>query len=103
MSFAPIQQEVDQWIQSHTDGYFQPLQMLARLSEELGELSRAVSYRFGEKVPKKGETPDEVADELSDLLFVTICLANSLKIDLDESWKGLKRKLYERDATRWKP
>jgi NTP pyrophosphatase (non-canonical NTP hydrolase) len=103
MSFAPIQQDVDQWIHTHTPGYFQPLQMLARLSEELGELSRAVSCRFGEKRPKKDEEPGDVAAELSDLLFVAICLANSLGIDLDQSWKGLQRKLYERDATRWKP
>jgi NTP pyrophosphatase (non-canonical NTP hydrolase) len=44
----------------------------------------------------------DVGDELSDVLFVAICLANSLQIDLDEAWKGLMRKLYERDATRWK-
>jgi NTP pyrophosphatase (non-canonical NTP hydrolase) len=102
MSFAPLQRDVDAWIQTHTPGYFSPLQMLARLTEELGELSRAVSHRFGEKTPKPGEAAGDVADELSDLLFVAICLANSLHIDLDEAWKGLTRKLHERDSTRWK-
>ena len=102
MSFAPIQTQVDQWITSNTPGYFSPLQMLARLSEELGELSRAVSYRFGEKKPKPGEPQGDVGDELCDLIFVAICLANAQKIDLDEAWKGLLRKLYERDADRWK-
>ena len=102
MSFAPIQKSVDDWIRDYTPGYFQPLQMIARLTEELGELSRAVSYAFGEKKPKPGETPSEVADELCDLIFVAICLANSRQIDLDTAWKGLQSKLYQRDAQRWK-
>lgn len=76
--------------------------MIARLTEELGELARAVSYRFGEKKPKPGETPGDVADELCDLLFVAVCLANSMQIDLDAEWEGLMKKLYERDANRWR-
>jgi len=102
MSFAPLQRDVDAWIQTHTPGYFSPLQMIARLTEELGELSRAVSHHFGEKKPKPGEAAGDVGDELSDILFVAICLANSLQIDLDEAWKSLMRKLHERDANRWK-
>ena len=101
MSFAPIQKSVDDWIQQQTPGYFQPLQMIARLTEELGELARAVSYRFGEKVPKPGEKVDEVADELSDLIFVAICLANSMDINLDDAWKDLLTKLYQRDKGRY--
>ncbi|HKB79764.1 MAG TPA: nucleotide pyrophosphohydrolase [Thermoanaerobaculia bacterium] len=102
MSFAPIQESVDRWIRSETNGYFQPLQMIARLTEELGELARAVSHRFGEKVPKPREPSGEVADELCDVIFVAICMANSLQIDLDSSWDGLLLKLRERDANRWK-
>ena len=102
MSFAPQQKEVDDWITTHTSGYFAPLQMIARLSEELGELSRAVSHRFGEKRPKPGEDAGDVGAEIADLLFVAICLANSQKIDLDEAWKGLLEKLYVRDRERWK-
>jgi NTP pyrophosphatase (non-canonical NTP hydrolase) len=103
MSFASLQQSVDDWIRKQTPGYFQPLQMIARLTEELGELARAVSYRFGEKKPKSGETPGDVADELCDLIFVAICLANSMDIDLDQEWKQLLTKLYQRDADRWRP
>ena len=102
MSFAPLQKSVDDWIRHETSGYFQPLQMIARLTEELGELARAVSYRFGEKKPKLGEDPGDVADELCDLIFVAFCLANSMDIDLDESWKSLLTKLYQRDAGRWR-
>ena len=102
MSFAPLQKQVDDWITTHTPGYFAPLQMIARLAEELGELSRAVSHRFGEKRPKPGEAEGDVAGEIADLLFVAICLANSQGIDLDEAWGGLIEKLYVRDRERWK-
>ena len=102
MTFKPMQQEVDEWIRGYTRGYFEPLMMIARLTEELGELSRAVAHREGTKKPKPGEKEGDVADELGDLLFVAICLANSMEIDLDAAWQGLKKKLYERDATRWK-
>ena len=102
MSFAPIQTQADEWITSHTPGYFSPLQMVSRLTEELGELARAVSHAHGEKRPKTGEAAGDIADELADLIFVAVCLANLEKIDLDEAWKGLMKKLYERDANRWK-
>jgi NTP pyrophosphatase (non-canonical NTP hydrolase) len=101
MSFAPIQKSVDDWIRQQTTGYFQPMQMVARMTEELGELARVVSHRYGEKRPKPGEAMGDIADELCDLIFVAICLANSEKIDLDESWKGLLNKLFQRDAGRW--
>jgi NTP pyrophosphatase (non-canonical NTP hydrolase) len=102
MSLQELQREVDDWITNYTPGYFTPLMMLARLTEELGELSRAVSHKYGEKRPKPGEDPGDVSDEIGDLLFVLVCLANEQKIDLDDSWASLKKKLYERDATRWK-
>lgn len=101
MTFAPIQQSVDDWIKQKTQGYFQPLQMVARMTEELGEVARAVSYQFGEKVPKPGEDRGDVADELCDLIFVAICLANSMGINLDDAWKGLLTKLHQRDAGRY--
>ena len=102
MTFKPMQNDVDEWIRNYTPGYFEPLMMMARLTEELGELSRAVSHRIGTKRPKPGENAGDVSDELGDLIFVAVCLANSLGIDLDDSWVTLKKKLYERDATRWK-
>ena len=97
-----MQRQVDDWITTHTPGYFEPLMMLARLTEELGELSRAISHKFGGKVPKPGEKEGDVGEEIGDLLFVLLCLANSQGIDLDETWRGLLEKLYVRDATRWK-
>ena len=102
MAFAAIQTQVDEWITSHTAGYFSPLQLVTRLTEELGELARAVSYRHGEKKPKPGEPEGDIGDELCDLIFVAVCLANAQGINLDDAWRGLLKKLYERDANRWR-
>jgi len=102
MPLQDIQRDADEWIQKHTPGYFQPLMMMARLTEELGELSRAVSHHHGEKKPKPGEEKGSIEDEIGDLLFVLVCLANSLEISLDEAWARLLTKLYERDRDRWK-
>jgi NTP pyrophosphatase (non-canonical NTP hydrolase) len=102
MSLAPLQKQVDDWIANHTNGYFAPLMMLARLTEELGELSRAISHKHGEKKPKPGEKEGDVAEEIADLMFVLVCLANQQGIELDEAWDGLLRKLYVRDVDRWK-
>jgi NTP pyrophosphatase (non-canonical NTP hydrolase) len=101
MSFAPIQKQVDDYIAQFEEGYFPPLEMLARLTEELGELARALSHRAGFKKPKSGETPGDVADELCDVVFVAVCLANSLKIDLDTAFDATMNKYYVRDANRW--
>ena len=101
-TFAPVQQQVDHWITTHTPGYFTPLMMLSRLSEELGELARAVSHKHGQKRPKPGEKEGDIAEEIADLLFVLLCLANEQKLDLDKAWEGLLEKLYVRDRDRWK-
>ena len=99
---APLQQQVDEWISTHTPGYFPPLMMLARLTEELGELARAVSHKHGDKRPKPGEAEGDVAEEIADLIFVLVCLANQQGLDLDQAWSGLLEKLYVRDRDRWK-
>jgi NTP pyrophosphatase (non-canonical NTP hydrolase) len=101
MSFAPVQKEVDQYIAQFREGYFPPLSMLARMTEELGELARALSHRERFKKPKSGEPPGDVADELCDLIFVAVCLANSLGIDLDEAFAAAMTKYRTRDKDRW--
>jgi NTP pyrophosphatase (non-canonical NTP hydrolase) len=102
MPLQELQRDVDHWITNYTSGYFTPLMMLARLTEELGELSRAVSHHHGEKRPKPDEELGDISEELGDLLFVLVCLANQQGINLEDSWATVKKKLYERDATRWK-
>ena len=101
MSFAPVQKEVDDYISQFKEGYFPPLSMLARLTEELGELARALSHDAGFKKPKNGEAKGDVAEELCDLIFVAVCMANSLGIDLDDAFAAAMNKYRVRDADRW--
>ncbi|PTX59928.1 NTP pyrophosphatase (non-canonical NTP hydrolase) [Melghirimyces profundicolus] len=98
-----MQRQVDRYISQFKEGYFHPLSMLARMTEEVGELAREVNHRFGEK-PKKATEPDRSMEmELGDLLFILICFANSLEIDLDESFRLVMEKYQTRDADRWTP
>jgi NTP pyrophosphatase (non-canonical NTP hydrolase) len=101
MSFAPMQKEVDAWISQFKEGYFPPLAMLARTTEELGELSRALMHRFGGKTPKPGEEEGDIGGEIADLIFVLICMANSLDINLDEQFAAMMEKYRVRDRGRW--
>ena len=101
MAFAPIQKEVDDWISQFEEGYFAPLPMLARLTEETGELARVLMHRYGGKRPKAGEAPGEVGEEIADAIFVLVCLANSLDIDLDQAFGAAMDKYRARDANRW--
>lgn len=101
MSFAPIQQEVDEWISQFEEGYFPPLPMLARLTEEVGELARVLMHRYGGKTPKEGEEAGDAAEEIADALFVLVCMANSLDVDLDRAFGDVMAKYRARDANRW--
>lgn len=100
-SMKELQKEVDQYIGQFKEGYFSPLAMLARLTEELGELSREVNHYYGEKPKKSSETEKEIKEELGDMLFVLICFANSLQIDLEEAHDMVMNKFQTRDANRW--
>jgi|ERR1051325_4230066 NTP pyrophosphatase (non-canonical NTP hydrolase) len=101
MSFAPIQQEVDEWISQFEEGYFAPLPMLARLTEEVGELARVLMHRYGGKRPKPNEDLGDTGEEIADAIFVLVCLANSLDIDLDRAFNGVMAKYRARDENRW--
>lgn len=96
-----MQEEVDQYISQFKEGYFSPLSMLARMTEELGELAREVNHHYGEKPKKTSETERSMEDELGDLLFVLTCFANSLDIDLDEAFDQVMTKFNTRDKDRW--
>ena len=101
MSFRPMQKEVDAWISQFEEGYFPPLPMLARLTEEVGELARVLMHQYGGKPPKPGEDAGDAAAEIADAIFVLICLANSLGIDLDQAFAAMMQKYRERDSERW--
>jgi NTP pyrophosphatase (non-canonical NTP hydrolase) len=98
---AEMQQEVDQYISQFKEGYFSPLSMMARMSEEVGELAREVNHQFGEKPKKADEADNSIEMELGDILFITICFANSLGIDLAEAHAKVMHKFATRDANRW--
>ena len=101
MAFQPIQKEVDAWISQFEEGYFAPLPMLARLTEEVGELARVLMHQYGGKKPKPGEAPGDAGEEIADAIFVLVCLANSLDIDLDAKFGAMMEKYRTRDAERW--
>lgn len=101
MSFRDAQQDVDRWISQFEEGYWKPLSMLARVTEETGELAREINHRFGEKPKKKDEREQDIGEEISDIIFVLLSLANSLQIDMDEAWARMMEKYRTRDADRW--
>lgn len=100
-SMKDLQLEVDSFISQYKEGYFSPLAMLARLTEELGELAREVNHYYGEKPKKTSETEKAIEEELGDLLFVLICFANSLNISLEEAHDYVMNKFNTRDKNRW--
>lgn len=101
MSLTTAQRRVDAWISQFEEGYFHPLTNIARLAEEVGELSREVNHRYGQKTKKKDEADGDLAMEMADVLFVLICMANREGIDLGEAFDRMMEKVERRDAERW--
>lgn len=102
MSLADVQKEVDDWISQFEEGYWEPLSMLARITEEVGELAREINHQYGQKPKKKTESAAELEVEIADVIFVLVALANSLDIDLDEAFHRMMEKYRNRDGARWK-
>jgi NTP pyrophosphatase (non-canonical NTP hydrolase) len=96
-----MQLEVDAYIQQFKAGYFSPLAQMARLTEEVGELAREVNHYYGEKKKKPTEKENTVAEELGDVLFVTMIMANSMDIDLTAVFEKNMEKFNQRDRYRF--
>lgn len=96
-----IQKEVDEWVQQYKIGYFKPLEILARLSEETGEVAREINARFGPKVKKSSEDIADLEEEVGDIIFTLVCLSNSLGLDMEKGFQKAMDKCYGRDADRW--
>ncbi|WP_282034164.1 nucleotide pyrophosphohydrolase [Metabacillus indicus] len=96
-----LQKEVDEYIGQFKEGYFSPLAMMVRLTEEMGELAREINHTYGEKPKKDSEKEKKIEEEAGDILFVLICLANSLQIDLEEAHNLVMKKFTTRDKDRW--
>jgi len=103
VTLREAQAAVDAWIAGCGGGYWPPLANLARLCEEVGELARELNHRFGPKRKRQDEPPGSVEEELGDVLFVLICLANSLSLDLEQALARVLDKYRQRDAARWLP
>lgn len=95
------QKSVDDWFKQTGAEYWKPLEMMARLSEEAGELARELNHRFGPKKKKAEEDTKEVADEMADIMITLCCMANSMNISLDDAFERAIDKLYARDRARF--
>ncbi|ARU62588.1 nucleotide pyrophosphohydrolase [Tumebacillus avium] len=101
MTIKEMQKDVDAYISQFKEGYFHPMTLVVRLTEELGELAREVNHSHGQKPKKKEEAESSIALELADMMFVITCMANSLGIDLEEAHQAVMHKFNTRDANRW--
>jgi NTP pyrophosphatase (non-canonical NTP hydrolase) len=100
ITISKAQKLVDQWIGNFGVRYFNELTNLAILSEEVGEVSRIISRRYGEQSEKDSDKNMDLGDELSDVLFVLICLANQTGINLEEKFLKNLEKKTKRDGKR---
>jgi len=100
ISLQQAQETVDDWIKSKGVRYFSELTNMAQLVEEVGEVARIISRTYGEQSFKEGDAKHSLADELADVLFVLICIANQTGVNLTEAFHANLEKKSNRDATR---
>mgnify|MGYP000117179521 CR=1 FL=1 len=100
MTLHEAQQQVDEWIKTYGVRYFGELTNMAILPEEVGELARVMVRTYGEQSFKKSEEQANLADEMADVLWVLICMANQTGINLTEAFEKNIQKKTERDSTR---
>lgn len=91
---------VDEWIRTYGVRYFSPLTNMAQLTEEVGEVARIISRKYGEQSEKPSDEGKDLGDELADVLWVVICLANQTGVDLTTAFQRNLEKKTQRDATR---
>ncbi|MAS52493.1 MAG: pyrophosphatase [Flavobacteriales bacterium] len=102
MELKVLQKEVDQWIKTIGVRYFNELTNLAILTEEVGELARIISRKYGEQSFKNPEEEKNLADEMADVLWVLVCLANQTGVDLEDAIQKNIAKKTNRDKNRHK-
>jgi len=95
------QKRIDTILKQYEKPYWDPLSQLARLAEEVGEVGRILNHRFGDKPKKPTEAPDDLEEELADVLYTVICLANSQNINLDKALERAIHKMEVRDRDRF--
>jgi NTP pyrophosphatase (non-canonical NTP hydrolase) len=100
MTLQEAQQQVDQWIKVHGVRYFNELTNMAMLTEEVGEVARIMARRYGEQSEKESDKSKDLGDEMADVLWVLICLANQTGVDLTTAFQRNLEKKTERDKNR---
>ena len=86
MDIKNAQQEVDNWIKAHGVRYFNELTNMAQLTEEVGEVARIIARRYGEQSEKESDKNKDLGEELADVVFVVLCLANQTGVDLQQAF-----------------
>ena len=100
MEIKNLQLRVDNWIKNHGVRYFNELTNMAQLTEEVGEVARIISRKYGEQSFKDSDEKIDLAGELSDVLFVLLCLANQTGVDLQKSFDDRLKMKADRDHER---
>lgn len=102
MTLHEAQQQVDNWIKTYGVRYFSELTNMAILTEEVGELARIMARTYGDQSFKQSDLSKDLGDEMSDILWVLLCLANQTGVDLTDAFQKNIEKKTERDSTRHK-
>ena len=100
LTIRDVQRRVDEWIKTYGVRYFSELTNMAILTEEVGEVARIMARRYGEQSFKASDTKHDLADEMADVLWVLVCLANQTGVDLTEAFERNLKKKTERDNQR---
>jgi NTP pyrophosphatase (non-canonical NTP hydrolase) len=100
MTIKGAQELVDKWIKEYGVRYFNELTNMAQLTEEVGEVARIIARRYGEQSEKESDKNKDLGDEMADVLWVLICLANQTGVDLEEALQKNLDKKTKRDSTR---
>ena len=100
MNIENAQRDVDNWIKTHGVRYFNELTNMAQLTEEVGEVARIIARRYGEQSEKESDKDKDLGEELADVVFVVLCLANQTGIDLQDAFDRKMDKKTKRDHNR---
>jgi len=100
MDIKNAQKIVDDWIKEHGVRYFNELTNMAQLTEEVGEVARIIARRYGEQSEKESDKDKDLGEELADVIFVVLCLANQTGVDLQEAFNKRMDKKTKRDHDR---
>lgn len=102
MELQKVQKKVDDWINEHGIRYFDELTNMAQLSEEVGEVARIISRRYGEQSEKESDKSKDLGEELADVIFVAVCLANQTGVNLQKAFDKKMQLKSKRDHERHK-